>query len=145
LTAGQYLATAHYYSMNVFDQLFWTVAAYLVVRALEDGAPRRRWLWLGLTLGLGLENKTSVLWLGAGLCVGLVATRARAALNTQCPYLAALFAIALFAPYVRWELRHGWPTLEFMRNALAHKYVAHSRLQLLAEAIQLQNPLALPI
>jgi hypothetical protein len=145
LTAGQYLGTAHYYSMNVFDQLFWTVAAYLVVRALEDGAPRRRWIGLGIALGLGLLNKISVLWLGAGLLVGLIATPARAALKTPGPYIAGFIAAATFAPYILWELHHGWPTLEFMRNALAHKYLAQSRLHLLAEAVQLHNPLALPI
>jgi hypothetical protein len=145
LSAGQYLGTAHYYSMNVLDQLFWAVAAYLLVRALEDGAPGQRWLWLGVALGLGLQNKTSVLWLGAGVCVGLVATRARATLKSPWPYLTSLVAVALFAPYARWELHHGWPTLEFMRNALAHKYVAHSPMQLLRQAIDNHNMLALPI
>ncbi|MDP9122813.1 MAG: glycosyltransferase family 39 protein, partial [Acidobacteriota bacterium] len=53
LAAGQYLGTAHYYSMNVWDQLFWTLAGYLVLRAVGRGSPRD-WIALGLALGIGL-------------------------------------------------------------------------------------------
>jgi 4-amino-4-deoxy-L-arabinose transferase-like glycosyltransferase len=148
LVAGQYLHTAHYYSMNVFDQLFWVVAAYLVARAVEPRkgeSVSRAWVLVGLALGFGLMNKISVLWLGAGLFVGLVATPARDVLRTRHPYLAGLIAAALFAPYVAWEVRHGWPTLEFMSNALKNKYVASPLGDRLREQINDNNPFTLPI
>jgi hypothetical protein len=144
LVAGQYLGTAHYYSMNVFDQLFWTLAAYVAVRALSTGT-RRAWVALGVVLGLGLLNKISVLWLGVGLAVGLVATPARSAFRTIGPYLAAAIAFALLSPYVVWEIRHGWPTLEFMNNALKGKYLARSAISFFAEAIDHHNPFTLPL
>ena len=33
-------------------------------------------------------------------------------------------AAAIFLPHFAWQVRHGWPTLEFMHNATARKMVA---------------------
>jgi hypothetical protein len=144
LVAGQYLGTAHYYSMNVFDQLFWVLVAYLVARVLRAES-RRLWIVLGVVLGLGLLNKTSVLWLGAGLLVGLVVTPARSVLRTRWPYVSGAIAVLLFAPYIAWEMKHGWPTLEFMNNAMGRKYVARSALTFMKSQIDQNDPFTLPI
>ena len=71
LVAPQYLALDHFYSMNAFDIFFWTLAALLVLRVLASSRRPRAGRVLGVVLGLGLQNKISVLWLGAGLFVGL--------------------------------------------------------------------------
>jgi hypothetical protein len=144
LTAGQILGTTHYYSMNVFDLLFWVLGAWLALRALRLGTTRA-WIILGVMLGVGLMNKTSVLWLGAGLFVGLLATPARATLRTRGPWIACALAVAIFAPYLAWEVRHGWPTLEFMRNAMGGKYVGRSLGAFVREQIDGHNPFALPL
>jgi hypothetical protein len=142
LTAGQFLSTAHYYSMNVLDQLFWAVAAYTLVLAIVPrSASQGRWLVLGLVLGFGLLNKTSVLWLGAGL----VATPARDVLRTRGPYVAAAVAALVFSPYVVWEIRHGWPTLEFMKNAMGTKYAPRSLPHFVREQLEQNNLFAAPI
>src|SRR5262249_9196379 len=96
-------------------------------------------------LGLGLLNKTSVLWLGAGLLVGLVVTPARTVLRTRWPYVAGIVTAAIFAPYVLWEIKHGWPTLLFMKNAMGHKYVAHSFGKFLHEQVDQNDPFTVPI
>jgi hypothetical protein len=69
LIAGQYLSLGHFYSMNALDLVVWALASYLVVALLDGGAP---WLWLalGTVLGLGLENKLSVPYLGWQLANG---------------------------------------------------------------------------
>ena len=60
-----FLAYGSFYSMNVFDVLAWTAAMRVFVDAVDR--PRTAtWVLLGLILGLGLLNKISVLWLGAG-------------------------------------------------------------------------------
>jgi 4-amino-4-deoxy-L-arabinose transferase-like glycosyltransferase len=114
------LGTSSIYSMNALDLLLWTLAIWALVRALEGGGPVA-WMALGLALGLGLLDKLSVLWLGAGLLVGLLATRRRYWLVTPWPWLAGALALAVFTPHLAWQVAHGWPTLEFMRNATLHK------------------------
>ncbi len=117
--AFSFCATAsifHIYSMNAWDIFFWVVAYHLLLTALDRGSSRS-WLALGAVLGLGLLNKISVLWLGAGIFVGLLATPHRRALRSRGPYLAGAVAFAIFSPHIVWQIVNGWPTLEFIRNA----------------------------
>ena len=119
------LGTCSVYSMNALDLLLWTLALWAFVRAVGGQGPAA-WMALGLVLGLGLLDKISVLWLGTGLFVGLLATRQRRWLATPWPWLAGLLALAVFTPHLAWQVDHGWPTLEFMRNATLHKMVRTS-------------------
>lgn len=131
----------HIYSMNAIDHAFWCASALLLLRTL-DAPSTKRWVALGVVLGLGLENKIDVLWLGAGIAASLVAlAELRPLLKTRGPFLCAGIALALFLPYAAWEVSHGYPTLEFMRNATADKYVRHSPLDLLRESAMAMNPM----
>src|ERR1035437_7574665 len=103
------------------------------------------WLLLGVVLGLGLENKISVLWLGFGLFAGLVLTPARRWLKTRGPWLAGGIAALLFLPHVLWQVANGWPTLEFMRNATQGKYKAFPLPSFLKEELLHFNLVAAPL
>ena len=144
LVAPQYLALDHFYSMNAFDIFFWALAAFLTIRVAEDETTGG-WLALGACLGLGLLNKISVLWLGAGLLVGLLATPMRRSLKTPGPWLAGLVAAVLFAPYVAWEIANGWPTREFVHNATAEKMVQVVPLDFVRGQVDMMLPFTLPL
>jgi hypothetical protein len=128
-----------HYSMNSFDILLWTLAFYLIVLIADDGAPRY-WPLLGFVLGLGLLNKISVLWLGAGLFVGLLLTMHRKLLLTSKAWLAAGIALLIFLPHVVWQIANHFPTLEFIRNASGEKYIAASPLAMFMEQALNMNP-----
>ena len=121
--APNYLGTCHYYSMNAIDLILWTLAVLALIRTLASTS-LRPWLWLGLAMGFGLLNKISMLWFGGGLFAAMVLTGHRGRLATPGPWLAAAIAALLFLPHVIWQVRHGFPTLEFMHNATARKMVA---------------------
>jgi hypothetical protein len=150
ITAPSRIGFDHYVSMNGLDALAWVLAALLVVRVHASGE-RRDWIALGVVLGLGLLNKWSVLWFGAGLAIALVATPWRTALRIPPwaahggPWLAAGIAGLLFAPNLVWQALHGWPTLEFMQNALAEKYVRLPLADLAREVVLLVGPAAAPL
>ncbi len=122
-----FLAEGHYYSMNALDVLLWVLAVHALLTALESGLPRD-WALLGVVVGLGLLNKISMLWFGVALAAGLALTPHRRALLSPWPCLAGAVAGAMFLPHLAWQSAHGWPTLEFMRNATSHKMVAVSPL-----------------
>jgi hypothetical protein len=148
IAAPMWLGMNGYFSMNSFDILFWTLAAYLlIVLFRSEPGPRvtRSWLALGVVLGFGLENKISVLWLGCGLFAGLLLTKQRRWLKTPGPWLAGALAGLLFLPHVLWQVRNGWPTLEFMRNATSGKYKAIGPVVFLVEQLLMMNPLAAPL
>jgi Dolichyl-phosphate-mannose-protein mannosyltransferase len=142
--APELLAVGSFYSMNVFDLLLWTAAVRVVIDALDRPRPAT-WALLGLVLGLGLMNKISVLWLGAGVAAALVLTPARRQLLTPWPYVAAAVAAILFLPHVLWQIAHGWPTLEFMRNAASGKMQQNTPLSFMADQVINLHPITLPL
>jgi len=140
----EYLAMTAFYSMNAFDLVFWGVAALLLILlARTDDA--RLWRPLGLVLGLGLLNKISVLFFAFGLTVAVLATPLRRHLARREPWQGLLLALLLFSPYVIWELRHDWATLEFMRNATRYKNVGLSPLGFAVAQLRDVHPFNAPL
>ena len=144
LVSPIYLGIDHYFSMNAFDLALWPLAAWLLLRALATGRTAF-WAALGLVLGAGLLNKMSVLWLGAGIALGLLATPHRRVLAMKGPWIAAALAGALYLPHLVWQARHAWPTLEFMRNATSLKMVDVSLAGFVKGQILAMNPVTAPI
>jgi hypothetical protein len=139
IASGQILGFHAYYSMNSLDIFFWLVAGYLLMRVVEHPTTGR-WLVLGIVLGLGLLNKISVLWLGAGIAACLLLTDLRAQLKTRGPWVAGITAVVLFSPFVLWNLANGLPHLEFMRNATAEKYSSLTRGRFLVDQVFSMSP-----
>jgi len=142
--APMLLAVDTFYSMNVFDVLLWTVTARVLLDAV-DAPTERRWAILGIVIGLGLLNKLSVLWFGGGIAAGLVLTPARRLLLTRGPWIAAAIAAVMFLPHLVWQVAHGWPTIEFIRNASREKMLANTAFSFIAGATVSVQPVTLPI
>jgi hypothetical protein len=132
------LAVGGFYSMNAFDVLLWTMAATALAEVIRKNT-RSRWLWLGAVMGLGLLNKMSMLWFGLGLAIGLIATAQGRRLIQPRAFVAGALALLIFTPHLAWQALHGWPTLEFMRNATAHKMAPVSPLAFLRDQFQVMG------
>jgi hypothetical protein len=144
LAAPVLLSLTGFYSMNAFDLVFWTAGALLVARiARTDDV--RLWPAFGVLAGLGLLNKLSMAFFGFGLLVAMALTPLRRHLREPRFWLAGALAAALFLPHLLWQAAHGWPTLEFLRNATATKNVAFSPGAFLAEQVLQMNPFAAPV
>ncbi len=115
LLSPTFLGVANLFSMDPFDQLWWVLAAYLVLRLHARGQPRL-WTLVGVVVGLGLLTKMTMLSFAAALAVGLLLSPRRRLLATRWPWLAAAIALLGLLPYVGWQAAHGWPTLEFYHN-----------------------------
>jgi hypothetical protein len=130
------------YSMNAIDIFLWSLTAYLLLKIINT-RQNSYWIVLGFVLGIGLMNKISFLFLGAGLFVGLVFTD-RQALTTRWPYYTGAIAGVLFLPYVIWNLTHDLAHLEFIHNANAGKYSGRTAMDFLREQFLLPNPISFP-
>jgi hypothetical protein len=139
-----FLAVSHFYSMNAFDLLAWAALWWLAARILVRDEPRL-WLIFGLVAGLGLENKYSVGFLGFGLVLGLALTAQRKAFRSPWLWAGGALAALLFAPHLAWQVAHGFPSLEFMRNATALKNEPIGPLEFLGGQVVLLHPLLAPI
>ena len=136
-----YVAVNACYSMNAIDVVVWGVAGLQLLRALRANGIRP-WVWLGVVLGIGLLNKISVLWLGAGIATGLLLTRERRWLATPGPWAAAAIAGLLFVPHVMWQVFHGWPTRDFIHNAGTQKMATSGVVAFMLGQVAITGPIA---
>ena len=132
------------YSMNTFDFLFWISSAYIFLRIIQTN-DHKLWLLLGIVIGFGLLNKTSMLWLCSGIAVGTLFTPLRKELKTMYPYFAAAIALIIFSPYFIWNMTHDFAHLEFMKNAASRKYGGLTPVSFLIDQILILNPLSILI
>ncbi len=143
LIAPTYLAIGSYYSMNTFDVLIWTAAAWCLIRAMRSPSVQH-WVVLGLVLALGLNNKISVLWLIGGIGLGIVLIDIRQ-LKSRGLWIAAAIVALGSVPYLVWQMRHDWATLEFIREASAGKMLAQAPGAFLKAQVLNMHPLTLPV
>jgi 4-amino-4-deoxy-L-arabinose transferase-like glycosyltransferase len=151
LVAPAFIGADALFTMDAFDQLWWTLGAFILLRLLTlqtrpgsardvDQAKQRLWLLLGLVCGLGLLTKLTILGFGLVVAAAL-RDPARRELLTPWPYLAGLISFAFLVPYAAWEVAHGWPTLTFWNN-YGH---TEDPATFLIQVVLLMQPLALPL
>jgi 4-amino-4-deoxy-L-arabinose transferase-like glycosyltransferase len=116
------LAVGHIGSTTTYDILAWTVISWLTIRLL-DGGDRRLWILLGLAMGIGLENRYLVAFLGIGLAAGVVADRRWDVIRSPWAWASIVVAFAVWSPNLVWQVQNGWPQLEMARE-IARKAVA---------------------
>ena len=145
LCALFYLAVGNFFSMNVFEPLLWMGCIYLLIRIINGGSPTL-WLWFGVLLGLGLENKHSTTFFAVGIFLALLLTTERRHFAEKWIWIGALIAFAIALPNVMWEARYHWPTYELLSNiAHSNKNVALSPAEFVGQQIVFMNPGTLPI
>ena len=138
-----YLVMFGFYSMNALELVLWVLAVHALVSLVETGEPRR-WLWFGLVAGLGLLNKHTMATLGGAAVVALLLTPERRLLRSRWLWLAGLLAFVLLLPNLVWQVEHGWPSLEFYRNA-GNKNIPTPPLAGLLNQVVFMNPVTLPL
>jgi 4-amino-4-deoxy-L-arabinose transferase-like glycosyltransferase len=109
------LLAGHLLSTTTPDLLAWALVTFLLIRLLRTQV-ERLWLAVGLTVGIGLENKWSIGFLEIGLLVGLVLTPQRRSLWTPWFAGGVLIALVLWAPNLWWQSQHDWPQIALFRS-----------------------------
>jgi len=139
------LAVGNFFSMNVFEPPFWMGCVYLLVRIINGGSPVL-WLWFGLLVGLGLENKHSTAFFAVAVFLALLLTQERRQFAKKWIWFGGLIAFAIALPNVLWQVRNHWPTYELLNN-IAHsdKNVALGPAQFVVQQIVFMNPGTLPL
>ena len=143
LIAPQFLGVNTILSMDSFDILFWGFALYLLILIFRDENPKT-WLWFGLVVGLGLTNKVSLLYFSLAMVIGLALTSQRKHFRRPWLYLGGAIAVAFLVPYLIWNARHGWPTIEFFQ-AYGNKVYQASPVEFVLQQILIMHPFTFPL
>jgi Dolichyl-phosphate-mannose-protein mannosyltransferase len=134
LCGGIFLRPSNLFQPVVLDQLWWSLSLYALLRLgrVSPGGPRhpsdasahRWWIAFGVSMGLGLLTKFSILFLGVGVLAGLLVTPMRRWLLTRWPYVAAAIAFAIGSPSIVGQILLGYPVVGQMHD-LARSQLSH--------------------
>jgi hypothetical protein len=115
--AAPYLLGSNWVFQTVtFDQVTWMVALYWFLSLVTRPRPRY-WIYLGITLGIGLEVKYTIVGLIAGIGIAVLITPSlRLEIRTRRPWIAAAIALLIWVPNLAWQVVEGFPTLTYLAN-----------------------------
>ncbi len=133
-----------FYSMNAFEPLLVSAILFLLVRMVQREEPRY-WLIVGALAGVGLGFKHTMVVYLVALVIGLLATRTRRLLWNRWLLLGVILCAVLILPNVLWQFAHGFPSLEFYRNAMMNKNVPRSPLEVVFDQLVFSNPFSAPL
>ena len=103
------------FQYSSFDYLWWTLAAYFLIRLLKS-ENSRWWLAIGAALGMGLETKYTTLFLIAGILGALLLTPARRYFLDRWFWAGFALAILIFLPNFVWQVRHDFISYQFLHH-----------------------------
>ena len=139
-----FLGSSGLMTMDPFDQMWWTLCAWTLVRLIKSEQPRL-WLLFGLFAGLGLQNKLTMGFYAGALVLGLLLSERRKLLLNRWLVFGGLVALITISPYIIWNVVHGLPTLAFTQAYSGGKTYQASPLEFLGMQVLQENPLLLPI
>lgn len=145
LVGGVYMVIAYLLAMNAFEQLLWTLGAWLVIRILKGHDPKL-WLWFGVVAGLGLQFKHTTIFFGFAIVAGLLLAGKWKVLSQKWIWMGGAIAAVIFLPNLIWQMQHHWPTLELLRNVKeSGKNVVLGPWEFLLRQGLMINPLTAPL
>ncbi len=97
-----------------FDQLFWTLGFYFVVKFINS-ENKKYLILLGVTLGLGLMNKYTILIWAFGLFIGLFFYDRGKVFKNKWLYLSAFISLLIFLPNIIWQAQNDFPILRHIQ------------------------------
>ncbi len=103
------------FQYTTFDNLWWVLIAYFVIRLLKTENPRW-WLAIGATIGVGFLTKYTMGFYLAGILGGVLLTPARRYLGSGWFWGGMALGFAICSPNLIWQARHGFISLHFLQH-----------------------------
>ena len=113
--APMVIATGTLMQYVSFDYLAWVAVAFFMAGLCRTNDPRW-WLAVGAAVGFGMLSKYSMVFLVAGIAVGVIGGGLRAHLRSEWLWLGATLAILMFLPNLFWQWRHDFISLQFLQH-----------------------------
>ncbi|HEX3385729.1 MAG TPA: glycosyltransferase family 39 protein, partial [Mucilaginibacter sp.] len=110
-----FAASGYLFQPVIFDQLWWVLTAYLVIKYINTTSPKHIYL-LGLVIGVGLLTKYTMAFFAIAVIIGLLFTKERKVLWNRHILFAALIAVLIFLPNIIWQFRHHLPLVTHMKT-----------------------------
>jgi 4-amino-4-deoxy-L-arabinose transferase-like glycosyltransferase len=103
------------FQYTTFDNLWWVLIAYFVIRLLKTENPRW-WLAIGATIGLGFMTKYTMGFYLAGFLGGILLTRVRRYLGSGWFWGGMALGFMICLPNLAWQVQHDFISLHFLQS-----------------------------
>jgi hypothetical protein len=128
----------------VFDQFFWTLGSFWLVRFVKT-THYKYLIFIGITAGLGLLNKYTMLFWGVGLAISLLFHEKGSVYKQKWIWLAGAISLLIFLPNLIWQSQHNWPVIGHLTGLYEVQLEESSRLDFLTSQFFGINPFNFPI
>jgi 4-amino-4-deoxy-L-arabinose transferase-like glycosyltransferase len=116
-----FLRINNLYQPVTFDIMFFVLSFFLFINILEEPKPKY-WILLGITLGIGLLNKYTMLLFPLGAAVGVFLSPHRILVKDKWLWIAMAITLLIWLPNLLWQQQQGWPFFEHMRALSAYQF-----------------------
>ncbi len=97
-----------------FDQLFWTLGFYFIIKFINS-QNKKFLILLGITLGLGLLNKYTILVWAFGLFISLFFYQKGNIFKNKWLYISAFMSLLIFLPNIIWQAQNDFPLFRHLQ------------------------------
>jgi 4-amino-4-deoxy-L-arabinose transferase-like glycosyltransferase len=108
-----FVATGYLFQPVVFDQLWWVLTVWLLLRYINTHAVKYLY-FIGLVIGFGILTKYTMLFFAGGLLLGLAISKQRRLLLSKHVWGVIGMALVIVVPNIVWQVTHHWPVLTHM-------------------------------
>jgi len=115
LFAPAMVASEYLFQPVVFDQFWWVLAAWLLLRYINTQQTIYLY-WLGAAVGFGMLTKYTMAFFTFALVLGLLISKQRRLLFNKHVLGAFLVAMVVFLPNAIWQFTHHFPFITHMRQ-----------------------------
>jgi hypothetical protein len=144
IIAPVWLILDSFFCYDSIDQLVLSIFLYFLVRFIRT-ENKRLWIALGVTAGIAFLTKATILFLGPGLLIALLATKHRKQLLTPWPWIAVGIFLVIISPYVIWQYVNHWPTLAYWGRYSSKKLYNSSIPEFIVNIVLTMNPVLIPL
>ena len=115
VVSPSFLASGYLLQPVVFDQLFWAISAFLIVKHIQTRKTNYLYL-LGVAVGIGMLTKYTMAFFIVALIGALLISPQRKLLLNKA-WIGALFiAFLIFLPNLIWQITHELPVISHMKE-----------------------------
>lgn len=122
-----------------FDQLFWTLGFYFLIKFINS-QNKNFLILLGITLGLGLMNKYTILVWAFGLFIGLFFYQKGNLFKDKWLYISGLISLFIFLPNILWQAHNDFPLLRHLQALNDSQLEGNTTITFLMEQLEITPP-----
>jgi len=129
-----FVASGYLFQPVVFDQLWWVLTVWLLLRYVNTLAIKYLY-FIGLTVGIGILTKYTMLFFAGALIAGLLISKQRRLLWNKHMLGAMAVALLIVLPNLVWQFEHHWPVFTHMTTLQKNQLVYIKALDFISQQL----------